>query len=121
MYYLLSESENENVGFKIQGKLTHQDYDLLLPYIDRLRQEVGPLRLMWDMTECEGLNSQALFEELARQFHQFQEIFRVAVVGDREWIECGTKVFHPLLKATLKYFPPDQRDEAWQWIQEDGP
>ncbi|TFG63521.1 MAG: STAS/SEC14 domain-containing protein [Nitrospirales bacterium] len=119
MYHVLSESENGNLGIKIDGKLTRDDYELLIPYINRLRQEVGPLRLIWDMSECEGLNSQALWEDLTSQLHQFHEIPRVAVVGDRHWMECGTKVFHPLLKTTVKYFAPDQLENARMWVKGD--
>ncbi len=119
MYHVLSESENGNLGIKIERKLTREDYELLIPYINRLRQEVGPLRLIWDMSECEGLNSQALWEGLTSQLHQFHEIPRVAVVGDRHWMECGTKVFHPLLKTTVKYFAPDQLEKAWTWVEGD--
>jgi hypothetical protein len=119
MYHVLSESENGNVGIKIKSKLTQDDYELLISYIDRLRQEVGPLKLIWDMTECEGLNSQALWEDLTSQLHQFHEIPRAAVVGDRHWMECGTKVFHPLLRTTVKYFSPDQLEKAWMWVKGD--
>jgi len=117
MYHVLSESENGNVGIKIQRKLTQDDYRLLISYIDRLKQEVGPIRLLWDMTECEGLNSQGLWEELTKQLHQFHEIPQVAVVGERHWMDCGTKVFHPLLKTSVKYFTPDQLDTAWRWVK----
>jgi hypothetical protein len=117
MYRVFSESENGNVGIKIEGKLTQDDYKLLSPFIDRLRQEVGPLRLLFDMTECEGLDSQALWEELIRQLHQFREIPRVAVIGDHHWMECGTKVFQPLLATRVEYFAPNQVDEAWKWVK----
>ncbi len=117
MYHVLSESENENVGIKIEGKLTQNDYELLIPYLHQLKNEVGLFRLLCDMTECEGLDSQALWEDLTSQLHQFHEIIRVAVVGDRYWMECGTKVFHPLLKTTVQYFAPDQLDEAWKWVK----
>jgi len=119
MYRVLSESENGNIGIKIDGKLTQSDFELLIPYIDRLRQEVRSLRLLCDMTECEGLNSQALWESLATQLHQFPEITRVGVVGDSQWMECGTKVFHPLHKPRVHYFKPEERDVAWKWVKED--
>ena len=118
MYHVL-DSENGNVGIKIKGKLTQSDYELLIPYIDRVREEVGSLRLLCDMTECEGLNTQALWEDLTRKFQQFQEIIRVAVVGDRQWMECGTKVFHPLLKTPVQYFSPGRLEKAWQWLREE--
>ncbi len=120
MYHVLSESENGNVGIKIEGKLTQNDYELLIPYIDRLRQEVDLVGLLCDMTECEGLNSQAVCEDLTRHLQQFREITRVAVVGDSRWMECGTKVFHPLQKTTVQYFTPERMEEAWKWLKEAG-
>ena len=69
------------------------------------------------MTECEGVNSQAWWEELSRQFQQFHGIAKVAVVGDHLWMEYGTKVFHPLLNTTVKYYTPNQRDKAWNWVE----
>ncbi len=118
MYHVLNESENEHVGIKIERKLTQDDYELLLSYIDRLRKEVGPLKLLLDMTECEGLNSLALWEDLARKLRLLPEILRVAIVADHHWMECGTKVFHPLLKSTVQYFSPTQLDKAWSWVKE---
>ena len=119
MYHILSESENGNIGIKVDGKLTQNDYDLLIPYIDRLRQEVGLVGVLCDMTECNGMDSQALWTDLARQFQQFHEVIRIAVVGDRHWMECGTKVFNPLLTTRVKYFSPDQLDTAWTWVKGD--
>ena len=117
MYRVISESEGGNIGIKIDRTLTEDEYDLLIPYLDRLKQEIGPLRLLFDMTECDGLNSQALWEELTDHLHQFQEMPRIAVVGDRQWMESGTKVFHPLLTTQVEYFMPDQLDEAWRWVK----
>ena len=117
MYHVLNESENGYIGIKIQRKLTPDDFKLLLSYLARLKEEVGTIRLLWDMTECEGLNSQELWENLTQQLHQFHEIPRVAVVGERHWMECGTKVFYPLLRTTVKYFDPDQREKAWKWLK----
>jgi hypothetical protein len=117
MYRVISESEGGNIGIKIDRTLTQDEYDLLIPYLDRLKQEIGPLRLLFDMTECDGLNSQALWEDLTDHFHQFHEMPRVAVVGNRQWMESGTKVFHPLLTTRVEYFMPDQLDEAWKWVK----
>ncbi len=120
MYHVLSESENGYIGIKIERRLKQDDIDLLISYLNRLKQEVRTRGLMWDMTECEGLNSQELWEDLTRKLHQFHEIPRVAVVGERHWMECGTKVFHPLLKTTVNFFGPDQLDLAWKWLKEEG-
>jgi stage II sporulation SpoAA-like protein len=117
MYHILSESENGYIGIKIQRKLTQEDYELLISYLHQLRNEVGLFRLLCDMTECEGLDSQGLWEEIESQLYEFREIPRVAVVGDGHWMKCGTKAFYPLLKTTVQYFTPNQLDEAWKWVK----
>jgi hypothetical protein len=70
------------------------------------------------MVDFSGMNSQALCEELIRHLPNVRDYQRIAVVrGERRWLECGTNVFEPWLKTQLKYFTPDQIDEAWHWVK----
>lgn len=101
MYRIFNGNESENIGIKIGSQLTQDDYDLLIPYLDQTQQEVGPLRLLCDFSDCDGRNGHALWKDLTSQLHRFHEIPRVAVVGDRQWIGCSTKVLHPLLQTTV--------------------
>ena len=117
MYHVLSESDNGNFGIKIDGKLTKNDYELLIPYINQVRQDLRTLNLLFDMTACEGLDSQALWQELTSQLHHIPDIPRIAVIGDRHWMKCGTKVFHPLHKTLVMFFGSDQEQEAWEWVK----
>ncbi len=119
MYRVLSESKNGNVGIKIERKLTADDYDLLIPYIDRLRQKVGPLKLLFDMTELNELLSPAILGDLVNQFPQWHDVDQVAVVGNGQWMEFGTDMFNRLPKTTVKYFTPEQLEMAWNWMEGD--
>ena len=117
MYRILDGSENGIVGIRVESKLTLEEYELLNSYLEQLMQEVGSMNFLCDMAAFEGLNSQALWEEMTcgiRNLHNYQKI---AVVGDRRWLECGTKVFEPWHKTQLKYFTPNQIDEAWHWVK----
>ncbi len=118
MYHVFRENENGKVGIQIKGKLTLDDYELLLTYLKSLKKEVGTISLLFDMTDCEGLNSQAICDDLTRQLQSLQEIFRIAIVGDHLWIAYGTQVFFPFWQTRMKYFMPEQLNEAWSWIEE---
>lgn len=117
MYRILDRSDNGIVGIKVESKLNAEEYELLNAYLEQLRLEVGPINFLCDMAEFPGMNCQALWEELIRHLRNIRECQRIAVVGDRRWLECGTKVFEPWLQTQLKYFSPDQIDEAWNWVK----
>jgi hypothetical protein len=117
MYRILDGSENGILGIKVESKLTAEEYELLNSYLEQLMQDVGPINFLCDMADFEGLDSQALWEEMTGHLQSLDDFPRIAVLGDRRWLECGTKVFEPWLKTQLKYFTPDQIDEAWLWVK----
>ncbi len=118
MYQVIRGSENGNIGIKIDRKLTQDDYELLIPYIDRLRQKAGSVSLLCDMSECEGQASHTLWKDLVDQLHRLYEIPRVAVVTeDVEEIVPKIKMLSPLHKTSVKYFTPAQRELAWKWVE----
>ncbi len=120
MYQVIGGSENGNIGIKIEKKLTPDDYALLIPYIDRLRQKAGSLSLLCDMTQCEGLPNYALWGDLVDRLQQVYAIPRVAVVvAEPQEMESATMEPHPLHKTTVKYFTLTQLDKAWNWVEGD--
>ncbi len=120
MYQVIGGSENGNVGIKIERKLTQDDYELLIPYIDRLRQNARSVSLLCDMTQCEGLPIYALWGDLVDRLQQLYAIPRVAVVvAEPQEVESTTMKPHPLHKTTVKYFTLTQLDKAWNWVEGD--
>lgn len=117
MYRILDGSENGIVGIRVESKLTPEEYDLLNSYLEQLMQDVGPINFLCDMADFEGLNSQALWEEMTCHLRNLQGYQRIAVVGNRRWLEGGTTVVEPWRKTQLKIFTPDQTDEAWNWVK----
>ncbi|MDH3505025.1 MAG: STAS/SEC14 domain-containing protein [Nitrospirota bacterium] len=117
MYRILDGSENGIVGIRVESKLTPEEYDLLNSYLEQLIQDVGPINFLCDMADVEGLNSQALWEEMSSHLRNFQDYQRIAVVGNRQWLGGETNVFASWEKSQLKKFTPDQTDEAWNWVK----
>ena len=117
MYRILDGSEEGIVGIRVEGKLSTEEYDLLNAYLEKLMQNVGPINFFCDMANFEGQNGEALWEEITDHLRHVQEYQRIAVVGNRRWLKGGPKVSVPWPKAQLKFFTPDQTDEAWHWVK----
>jgi hypothetical protein len=117
MYRILDRSENGVVGIRVESKLTTEEYELLNAYLEQLMQEVGPSNFLCEMADVEGLNCQTLWEEITGHLRSLQSCQRIAVVGNRQWLEGGTNLFAPWDKIELKKFTPDQTDEAWNWVK----
>ncbi len=118
MYQVIGRSENRNVGIKIEKKLTPDDYQLLIPYIDRLQPEAGTVNLLCDVSECEGPTNHTIWGDLVDRLLQSYEIPRVAVVIDeRQGKESKINMPSPGRKTSVKYFSPAHLDKAWNWVE----
>ena len=117
MYRVLDESSGNTIGMQVDGKLTKDDYGVLIPYIENLITESGPLNLLCDMTNFSGIEIEAFWEDFKFSIRHLRDFKRMAVVGDQRWLEWWTKFLNPLIKTEAKYFSPEQMSEAWNWLR----
>jgi len=111
--------ENEKVlVVSVSGKLTKEDYEDLVPEVDRLIQEHGKIRILFEMRDFHGWNAGAIWEDTKFAFRHFHAIERLAVIGEKSWQKGMTIFCKPFTGAQIKYFSHAQADEACQWIQE---
>jgi len=103
----------------VNGKLTKEDYENFASEFERLVRQHGKLRLLFDMTDFEGWETGALWEEIKFDITHFANIERLAVVGDKRWEHVMTTFFKPFTKATIRYFDHDiVVAEARKWLDE---
>lgn len=117
MYRVLDESEQSNLGIKVESGLTEQDYEMLLPYLEGIIRSVGPVNLLFDMTTLDGERSVECWKDVMPKLERVGKIPRVAVVGtfgsskmNVEGPEIG-----PL--PQVHWFPSEKVDEAWTWLK----
>ncbi len=119
MYQIIRGSESGNVGIKIEKRLTPDDYELLIPYIDKLRQKGGSMCVLCDMSQCEDQTNNALWRDLVDQLQHVYDIPKVAVVGVKQSTnESSITECPPTSNTTVKYFAVTQLDSAWHWVEE---
>ena len=79
-------------------------YEQFVPAFDRLVQQHGKLRVLFEMADFHGWDAGALWDDIKFDVKHVSHIDRLAMVGDKTW-EHGMSVFcRPLTTAAIRYF-----------------
>ena len=104
--------------FKAQGKLTHDDYEIITPMIDSalLTVKDAKVNVVIDVTELEGWELRAAWDDLKLGLRHDNDFDKIAIFGNKNWQEKATKVVAWFASGEIKYFN-DQQD-ALTWLIE---
>ena len=114
------EEENEGriMVIHVSGKLAKEDYDVLVPEVERLIGKYGKLRMLFDMHDFHGWEAAALWEDTKFAFKHYADIERLALIGEKKWQKGMMTFCKPFTKAEIRYFERDHADEARVWLRE---
>jgi hypothetical protein len=103
----------------ISGKLTVEDYDQFVPAVERSIKQHGKLRLLVEMHDFHGWTAGALWQDIKFDVRHFNDIERIAMVGESKW-EHGMSIFcKPFSAAKIRYYDHAGIDEARRWLNSD--
>ncbi len=106
------------VEMDLYGKLTHQDYKVIIPVVERAISAAGEREfdILVDMRDFEGWELEAVFDDFKLGM-EIKDVFnKMAVVGDKKWEEWSVKVMSHLTKGEMRFF--EDYDKAFRWIVE---
>ncbi|MGE0113782.1 MAG: STAS/SEC14 domain-containing protein [Steroidobacteraceae bacterium] len=106
------------LSLKAQGKLTHNDYETIIPMIDAALAEVKDpkLKVLVDGTELEGWEPRAAWDDFKLGLKHGNEFEKIAIYGNKDWQKLAAKIGSWFVSGEVKYF--DNCDEAIKWIYE---
>ncbi len=113
----LDQSTGNILGYKAVGKITRGDYTTLTAGIEALLQQEETICLLLDMEEFEGEKIKAWGADLKFGREYRKKITKMAIVGDKKWQKWMTALVDPFFAHEAEFFPIDERDAAWDWIQ----
>jgi hypothetical protein len=115
--HLEKTAEYSIVTLVIKKKLDKDDYDQFVPMIERQIESKAPIRMLIELEDFEGWTVGALWEDTKFAAKHFNDIQRLAVVGESRWQKSGTMFFKPFTAAEVRYFDKHKIDHARDWIR----
>ena len=64
MLTFLERSHGNVLGIKASGKLTHADYERIIPKLEELLREHRKLRVLFELEDCQGWVAGAAWDDL---------------------------------------------------------
>jgi SpoIIAA-like len=88
----------------VTGKLERQDYEKFVPDTERLIKQYGKIRVLMVMHDFHGWDAGALWEDIKWDAKHFNDVERVAIVGEKKWQEWLAALCKPFTRATMRYW-----------------
>ena len=101
---------------KINGTLTHKDYQVMIPMIENAIKGVDEpkVHLLIDAINLDGLEARAAWDDLKFALTHMELFTKIAFVGNKKWEEYSIKISNYFMISDIKYF--ESIDEAIVWI-----
>ena len=111
-----TEENGKLVIVHIGGKLHTEDYKRFVPAVEKSIQEHGKVRMLIQMHNFHGWDAGALWQDIKFDARHFNQIERLALVGETTWEKWMATFCRPFTTATIRYFSPNQLTEARAWV-----
>ena len=104
------------IEISMMGKLTHEDYKIFVPMIDKALKEVKGLEvaLLVDMREFTGWELLAGWDDFKFGIKHRNAFDKMAIIGNKRWEELSVKMMKHLMKGKAKFFK--EREKALLWL-----
>ncbi len=112
------KAEGRILEVPVSGKLTREDYQRFAPEVERRVREHGKIRLLFRMQDFHGWDAGALWEDIKFDAKHFNDIERLAIVGESKWHEGMAHFCRPFTTAKIRYFDLGDVDKAREWLAE---
>jgi len=109
--------EQSTVYIVAQHKLDAKDYETLnLELTDHIKTHP---QVYWyiEMENFEGWTAEAYWKGIELNLPNETHLKRVALVGSVKWQEQFTEALLPFSKAHIKFYKPEEKDNAKEWIK----
>lgn len=104
------------VTLVFKDKLTVADYEHFVPQVEKIMESREKIRMLIQLNDFRGWTAGALWEDTKFGIRHFNDVERLAIVGDKEWEKTMTLFLKPFTRAEVRYFDMTELDWAREWI-----
>ena len=123
MHKIQKSSVGNVVTMVLSGKLTHEDYVEIVPFLSKLIKQYSSIRLLIELNNFEGWAGIATLDDIVFVFRYSAYIEKIAFVVHAQQDKLALLLDRPFGRAfgdNVKYFHEKYKDEAWEWISKDS-
>lgn len=113
------EERPDHVAIDVSDTLTKSDYDDLVPRLERLASERGPLRMLIRLSDFSGWEPPALWADLKFDLTHQDDMARIAILGESRLERWGTELSKLFLRADVEFFAAEEVEPARRWLTGD--
>jgi hypothetical protein len=121
MFLWMPESGGDLVSLKIVGRFTDADARATLPRLIEVADREGKLRLIADLSDFEGWEWHASYDQSAFGKMHWEKLRRLALVGTQGFTKLAARVAASLTPADVRIFDAGKHDAALAWVKSDTP
>ena len=115
---LSKEPKGKIVTLVFKGKMEQEDYKRFVPQLEKIMESEDKIRMLVELRDFNGWTAGALWEDTKFGVFHFNDIERLAIVGDKNWEKTMATFIKPFTAATVRYFDATDMAKAEKWIRE---
>ena len=115
MFVWLPESKGTLVSLKLVGRFTEADVEHTLPKLIHVIESEGTLRLVADLTDFDGWEWRAAWDENAFGQKYWKDVRKIALLGTLGWAILVARLAVAIPNAEVRVF--EDHDKAMFWAR----
>jgi hypothetical protein len=117
LHFIDPPEPNERIlAVEIVGHITTDDMRAYKERLDAIVALGEKALLFQDMIDYDGVDAGAVLEKWKHMGDYWRGFEKMAVVGDRRWLEIYIGIIDPITPQEIRYFDVGQRSEAFEWL-----
>lgn len=108
------------VGFKLSGRLRHEEYRAFMPALEAALATEGKLRIFVQFEDdFQGVGLRTVWDDIRFATKHAMDFERIALIGDGRWETWLASFCKPFTRATVKHYKASEVAHAWAWLRAD--
>lgn len=106
------------LSLKVSGKLTHEDYESMMPMLDAALANIKTPKVnaFIDAVELEGWEARAVWDDFKLGLKHGNEFDKIAIYGYKKWQALAARLSSWFISGEVKFF--EDPKAALQWLNQ---
>lgn len=103
------------VELDFEGEITGEDYKEVKPKIEEVMNEKGKVKFLMDLTNANGFNLSAVYQDIKFDVEHFKNIGSTAIIASKKSYELMVKAINVIYPEKVYHF--EDQHTALNWLK----